>query len=71
MGGECWEETQPQAFNYRAWWVGGCEAETIMGREASVVKQHTQHTHGTYAYGVDKYVVWCWLVGLAVCGVGG
>ena len=29
------------------------------------------HTDGTYAYGVDKYVVWCWLVGLAVCGVGG
>jgi len=27
------------------WWVGGCEAETIMGREASVVKQHTQQTH--------------------------
>ena len=51
MGGECWEETQPHAFNYRAWWVGGCEAETIMGREASVVKQHTHQTHSPYPQG--------------------
>lgn len=47
--GVCSEDTQPHALNYRAWlvgwWVGGCEAETIMGREASVVKQHTQQTH--------------------------
>ena len=42
--GVCSENTQPHAFKYRAWWVGGCEAETIMGREASVVKQHTHQT---------------------------
>ena len=51
---------------YESDWWGVCSEDTHHPTHPP-----DPHTDGTYAYGVDKYVVWCWLVGLAVCGVGG